>query len=358
MPHSGEGAPVPRRGSRPGAGLGIQGARPGPCRPRNAAPAASPRATWRYMAVTSASRRSPSTSELASSCGKPSAWDSSSAVGPVVGLIGTSWTQCLRVRLRAGGEAARAPAKWRRTSSLWSTRTPHARRVMARVIRRRRPARRAARVVDRLAQQAGGLDAAGIAEPRTVQRGAHDELAHVAARGEPSRAGRRTSGHPAPPRRSRDRRARPGSRRASRRRDRPPAPRAQRRRAVAPMPRRARPPPRAQGPSRARPSPPNTGRRCGNQAQRRDRAARSRDRGRPAGAPPRPSALRGRAGTPPSPPRRTSASEWSSTSTASGHWPRSTSARPRIASDHAAWRTSPQRRAAATDSQSRPIAAS
>ena len=38
-------------------------------------------------------------------------------------------------------------------------------------------------IVDRLAQQAGGLDAAGIAELRSVQRSAHTKLAHIAARG-------------------------------------------------------------------------------------------------------------------------------------------------------------------------------
>ena len=45
------------------------------------------------------------------------------------------------------------------------------------------------RVVDRLAEQAGGLDAALIAEPRTVQRGAHHELAHIPAGGEPLEPG-------------------------------------------------------------------------------------------------------------------------------------------------------------------------
>lgn len=44
-------------------------------------------------------------------------------------------------------------------------------------------------IVDGLAQQACGCDAARIAEPRTVQRGAHDELAHVAAGGEPLELG-------------------------------------------------------------------------------------------------------------------------------------------------------------------------
>ena len=39
-------------------------------------------------------------------------------------------------------------------------------------------------VVDRLGQQAGGGEAPRVAEPRVVQGGAHDELAHVAVRGD------------------------------------------------------------------------------------------------------------------------------------------------------------------------------
>jgi hypothetical protein len=49
-------------------------------------------------------------------------------------------------------------------------------------------------VVDRLAQQAGGLEPAGIAEPGTVQRGAHDEFAHVAAGGERLEPGHAVAG--------------------------------------------------------------------------------------------------------------------------------------------------------------------
>jgi len=50
------------------------------------------------------------------------------------------------------------------------------------------------RVVDSLAEQAGGHDAARIAEPRTMQRGAHDELAHVTAGGEPLELGHALGG--------------------------------------------------------------------------------------------------------------------------------------------------------------------
>ena len=50
------------------------------------------------------------------------------------------------------------------------------------------------RVVDSLAEQAGGHDAARIAEPRTMQRGAHDELAHVTVGGEPLELGHALGG--------------------------------------------------------------------------------------------------------------------------------------------------------------------
>ena len=41
------------------------------------------------------------------------------------------------------------------------------------------------RIVDGLAEHAGRCEAAGVAEPGAVHRGAHDQLAHVASRGEP-----------------------------------------------------------------------------------------------------------------------------------------------------------------------------
>ena len=137
-------------------------------------------------------QRPPSTSELASSCGKPSAWTArppwsrSCHDRDLLDVVLTSPPH------GASGEATRA----RRAlgTSLWrdedSTRAP----CDGACDQTAASARRAARDCRSPRPTGGPTRAAGIAEPRTVQRGAHHKLAHIAARGERLELGDALSG--------------------------------------------------------------------------------------------------------------------------------------------------------------------